>query len=173
MMKRGSALLIAALMFLLTAIPALGADVPYPDVSPDHWAYEAIERLHNAGLIEGYPDGTFGGERTFTRYEMAMVFDRILGRYDAHLESVLADLGVDLDALTDEFGPELGLISALAAAISDAQRDALEAKAIAEAAAGTAETASDRAYHARLTAEQALADAKKANETASMALALA
>src|SRR5690625_846340 len=135
MMKRGTALLTAALMFLIAAAPAF-ADVPYPDVAPDHWAYEAIERLHNAGLIEGYPDGTFGGERTFTRYEMAMVFDRILRRYDARMEAALAELGIDVQALTEEFGPELGMIEALAAALADARRTAGEAKDIAEAASG-------------------------------------
>src|SRR5690606_5801157 len=42
--------------------------------------------LAAAGLVEGYPDGTFGGERTFTRYEMAMVFARILARLEALLD---------------------------------------------------------------------------------------
>src|SRR5690625_5375586 len=107
MMKRGSALLIAALMFLLTAIPALGAEVPYPDVSPDHWAYEAIVRLHNAGLIEGYPDGTLGGERTFTRYEMAMVFDRILLRYTAYIAKELNILRYDVYDTGREHGNDL------------------------------------------------------------------
>lgn len=173
MTKRGVALATAALLFLLAAVPALGQGVPYPDVSPDHWAYEAIERLHHAGLIEGYPDGTFGGERTFTRYEMAMVFDRILSRLDRHMEAALAELGIDVDEITAEFGPELGLVNALAKALGDAQRASQEAKALAEEAAASADNAADRAYRARLAAESALAQARKANDTAAMAAALA
>lgn len=172
MTKRGMALLTVTLMLLVAAVPALGADVPYPDVAKDHWAYEAIERLHSAGLIEGYPDGTFGGERTFTRYEMAMVFDRILQRLDGRYAKML-DAGVDPDAVVDEFAAEFAVIDALSVALNNAQRTAAEAKEIAEAAASSADTAGDRAYHARLAAEQALAQSQKANDTAAMALALA
>lgn len=159
------ALVTAALLFLFAAVPVLGADLPYPDVASDHWAYEAIARLHEAGLVEGYPDGTFGGERTFTRYEMAMVFDRILQRLDGRMD-LLSGMGIDVDALAAEFGNELGLINALTAAVGNAQGAAAEAKRIAE-------SAGDRAYHARLAAEQALNQAKKANDVAAIAVALA
>lgn len=158
MTKRGMALLTAVLMLWVAAIPAFAADVPYPDVSADHWAYEAIASLHNAGLVEGYPDGTFGGERTFTRYEMAMVFSRILQRLDGRMD-LLAGTGIDVDALMDEFGSELDLINALTVAIANAQR--------------TADTAADRAYRARLAAVEALAQVQEVEHTATMALALA
>ena len=65
MRKRGVALFVAALMIAALAFPA-GANVnPFSDLRSDHWAYEAIVKLAAAGLIEGYPDGTFGGDRTF------------------------------------------------------------------------------------------------------------
>lgn len=164
MSKRGLAVITAALMIWVAAIPAFGA-IPYPDVPRDHWAYEAIESLHNAGLVEGYPDGTFGGERTFTRYEMAMVFSRILERLDKRID-LLAGTGVDVDELIAEFGSELGLINALTVAVNNAQRAAAEAK-------DAAETAGERAYRARLTAEQALSEARKASDEAARAAALA
>ena len=55
---------------------AVAAVNPFSDLKSDHWAYDAIITLASFGLVEGYPDGTFGGDRTLTRYEMAMVFAR-------------------------------------------------------------------------------------------------
>ncbi|OWU65696.1 MAG: hypothetical protein CBB60_003375, partial [Armatimonadetes bacterium Cent15-Ar3] len=43
----------------------------FPDVQDTHWAYEAVTRLKKEGIITGYPDGTFGGKKNITRYEMA------------------------------------------------------------------------------------------------------
>jgi hypothetical protein len=54
-----------------------GTGVP-PDVPWDHWAYDAIAELYDAGLIEGYPDGTFGGSRLLTRYEFAQALARLM-----------------------------------------------------------------------------------------------
>ncbi|MBD3173850.1 MAG: hypothetical protein GF320_01615, partial [Armatimonadia bacterium] len=54
-----------------------GGPVP-PDVPWDHWAYDAIAELYDAGLLEGYPDGTFKGENNLTRYEFAMALARLL-----------------------------------------------------------------------------------------------
>lgn len=53
---------------------------PLPDVPAGHWAYEALAELAAAGLVEGYPDGTFKGERTLTRYEMAQIVARVLAK---------------------------------------------------------------------------------------------
>src|SRR5690606_8118156 len=86
MTKKGLALALATVMVWAVAVPAFGQANPFRDVPLDHWAYDAIATLAAAGLVEGYPDGTFGGERTFTRYEMAMVFARILARLEALLD---------------------------------------------------------------------------------------
>jgi hypothetical protein len=56
---------------------------PFADVPTDHWAFDAIAELAAKGLIEGYPDGTFKGDRALTRYEMAMVIARVLARIEA------------------------------------------------------------------------------------------
>ena len=48
-----------------------GEGVLFPDVPENHWAYECINSLVQAGVIEGYPDWTFGGERSLTRFEFA------------------------------------------------------------------------------------------------------
>lgn len=111
MSRKGLALTLAAVMALTIALPALGQTNPFRDVPLDHWAYDAIAELAAAGLVEGYPDGTFGGERTFTRYEMAMVFARILARFEALLQDEVA-------AAVDERVAELkAAIEALAAQI--------------------------------------------------------
>ena len=71
----------------------------FPDVPENHWAYEAISRLAGNGIIEGYPDGEYHGERTMTRYEMATIIYNALKR------------GVQADAnLVREFQPELSMI---------------------------------------------------------------
>lgn len=75
------ALSIAAVLVLAVVSPAFSQ--PFADVPTDHWAFDAIAELAAKGLVEGYPDGTFKGDRAMTRYEMAMVVARILARVEA------------------------------------------------------------------------------------------
>ncbi|MCX7796392.1 MAG: S-layer homology domain-containing protein [bacterium] len=65
------------LIFLLLGIPNVFAEVP-SDVPQNHWAYEAVELLIKEGIIKGYPDGTFRGNQTLTRYELAMIIAKLL-----------------------------------------------------------------------------------------------
>ncbi|MEI6915843.1 MAG: porin, partial [Armatimonadota bacterium] len=66
-----------ALTVLSMALHAQASDVP-----PGHWAFEAVEDLASKGLVLGYPDGTFMGQRALTRYEMAAIVQRILKQVD-------------------------------------------------------------------------------------------
>lgn len=68
----------------------------FPDIAKNHWAYEAVEELTKQGLLEGYPDGTFGGDRMMTRYEFAEIVYR----------AVQKGLNVS-EKLIQEFEPEL------------------------------------------------------------------
>ena len=70
----------------------------FPDVATNHWAYEAVSDLSRRGLVEGYPDGTFGGDRLLTRYEFAQIV------YRAIQDGVTVD-----DRLVTEFSPEMAL----------------------------------------------------------------
>ena len=79
-MKAIAVLCAAAFMFA-TVAPAFAQ--PFADVPTNHWAYDAIAELAAKGLIEGYPDGTFKGDRAMTRYEMAMVVARLLARIES------------------------------------------------------------------------------------------
>ena len=70
----------------------------FPDVASNHWAYEAVSDLSRRGLVEGYPDGTFGGDRLLTRYEFAEIVYRALQN------------GVQVnEQLVTEFSPEMSL----------------------------------------------------------------
>jgi len=82
MWRKGLAVVIAMVALALMVPPALAAESPFVDVPEGHWAYEAIANLAAAGLVQGYPDGTFGGSRMLTRYEAAMVFSRMLTRLE-------------------------------------------------------------------------------------------
>lgn len=67
-MNKVAFLMIAALLLGLCAVACAQE---FPDVPPDHWAYDAVQELVDQGIIQGYPDGTFGGKRAMTRYEFA------------------------------------------------------------------------------------------------------
>ena len=110
MRSKGVALVLAALMVWALAAPSVAQVNPFTDLRRDHWAYEAILLLAAAGLIEGYPDGTFGGDRTFTRYEMAMVFARMLARFERLIDEKVAS-GIEVKT------------SNLAEAISETRRE--------------------------------------------------
>ena len=70
----------------------------FPDIPTNHWAYEAVSDLSRRGLVEGYPDGTFGGDRMLTRYEFAQIV------YRAIQDGVTVN-----DRLVTEFSPEMAL----------------------------------------------------------------
>jgi hypothetical protein len=78
---RQVAMAVAAVLVLALISPAFAQ--PFADTPTNHWAYDAIAELAAKGLIEGYPDGTFKGDRAMTRYEMAMVVARLLARIES------------------------------------------------------------------------------------------
>jgi len=80
-LKKHIALAIAAVLSLALVAPVFAQ--PFADVPAEHWAFDAIAELAAKGILEGYPDGTFKGDRAMTRYEMAMALARILARIEA------------------------------------------------------------------------------------------
>ncbi len=74
------ALVLCVAFVVAIAAPARGQ--PFADTPVNHWAYEALTQLAAKGLIQGYPDGTFKGDRTMTRFEMTMVVARLLARIE-------------------------------------------------------------------------------------------
>ncbi len=73
-----------ALLAAAWAMPAKAQDQnPFKDVPTDHWAYQAVTDLQQKGIIVGYPDGYFRGQRTLTRYEFAVALERALQKIQA------------------------------------------------------------------------------------------
>ena len=95
-------LAIAAVAALTAGVSAYAAN-PFSDVSPDDWAYQAVSDLSDQGVVEGYPDGTFKGERNMTRYELAQVIARLMARED----QLNAEQKATLDKLAGEYADEL------------------------------------------------------------------
>ncbi|EAX47357.1 S-layer domain protein domain protein [Thermosinus carboxydivorans Nor1] len=81
------------------AVPAFAN--PFSDVPPKHWAYDAVNKLAAAGIIDGYGDGTFKGDKTLTRYEMAQIVAKAMGKVST------VDQKIIVDKLAAEFGAEL------------------------------------------------------------------
>ena len=74
-------------------------DVNFPDVPKDHWAYSYVKSLADRGLLEGYPDGEFKGDRSMTRYEFAAIIYRALQNG--------APVDGNMGKAMEEFGPEM------------------------------------------------------------------
>lgn len=87
---------------LLAAVMALGVNAgvyaanPFSDVPAGHWAYDVVNKLAAEGVVEGYPGGTYGGDRLMTRYEMAQIVAKAMAK------------GANADRLAAEFAGELG-----------------------------------------------------------------
>jgi len=85
MMKK-LALLATVVAAIAVARPAL-AQGPFADVPTDHWAYDAVNELAKQGIVNGYPDSTFGGKRALTRYEFAMAIQRMLQEVQRRIDA--------------------------------------------------------------------------------------
>jgi hypothetical protein len=146
-MKKSMVLLAGASMAFL-GLPAVShAQAPsgsFADVPTDHWAYQSVDTLQKAGIVIGYPDGTYGGRRPMTRYEFAVAIARLLAqmnRPSGVSAQDLANLRSDLEnriagntqaidalrALVNGFQPELTRLGQDVAA-ANARLDALEAR---------------------------------------------
>lgn len=101
----------SALIDKLTGVNAgelSGSDDLFPDVPANHWAYEYVTRLKQAGILTGYPDGNFAGDRMMTRYEFAAIVYRAIMAGAAANPSLNRD--GTLDRLAKEFSSEMKYI---------------------------------------------------------------
>lgn len=87
----------------LSATTAFAATNPFKDVPKDHWAYDAVNMLAKDGVLEGYGDGNFNGDKLMNRYEMAEIVSKALEKYDTARP---ADKGA-IKKLSREFAAEL------------------------------------------------------------------
>lgn len=125
---------VAAAVFTLgLAAPALAAPL-FPDVPENHWARDAVATLAAKGIVEGYPDGTFKGDRNATRWEVAMMVARLLGQMEqehatfatkaelAELQKLVDALRSELDALGARVGTLEDKVDKLDLRVSELER---------------------------------------------------
>ena len=95
-------LAMAAAAALSLGVSAQAAN-PFSDVSTSDWAYKAVADLSAQGIVAGYPDGTFGGQKNITRYEMAQIIARLMAKEDQYN----AEQRAIIDQLAGEYADEL------------------------------------------------------------------
>ena len=105
----------AVCTFFAGAAMTASAANPFSDVESDSWAYEAVASLSDQNIVEGYPDGTFKGDKHITRYEMAQITARLLAKRD----SLSADQQSVVDKLSREYANDL---SSLGVRISELEK---------------------------------------------------
>jgi hypothetical protein len=93
--------------------PVYAATGSFSDVPAGHWAYGAVEKLAKSGIVDGYGDKTFRGDRTMSRYEFAIVIAKALDKFDSADE---ADKQL-IDKLSSEFSGELNRLGARVAKV--------------------------------------------------------
>lgn len=85
------------------AVTVACAANPFADVSSGDWSYQAVEKLSEEGVVEGYPDGTFKGQQHITRYEMAQITARLMAKED----QMTAEQKASVDQLASAYSDEL------------------------------------------------------------------
>ncbi len=114
-MKKTVAAALAAAFVVSTSATTFAAGNPFSDVPAGHWAYNSVAKLAAAGVIEGYGDGTYRGDRNITRYEMAQMIAKAMAKVGGNGRDISLDgsstdlraLQADLDRLANEFRDEL------------------------------------------------------------------
>ncbi len=102
-MKKQTALALAAVFAMSVAGTALAAPNAFADVPAKHWAYDSVSKLAKAGVISGYGDNTFQGDKTLTRYEIAVIVAKAMNNTD----KMNPETKATLDKLEAEFASEL------------------------------------------------------------------
>ena len=98
-------------IFLIFVCNLIAFAGPFSDVPQGHWAFDAINSLTSKGIIKGYEDGTFGGNKVVSRYHLAVVISRMLASIEVKPDAISrADLKV-VERLTMEFADELSLMN--------------------------------------------------------------
>ncbi|SDF18381.1 S-layer homology domain-containing protein [Sporomusa acidovorans] len=94
-------------------VHAAAATASFSDVPADHWAYDAVGKLVKAGLVDGYTDKTFKGDRTMTRYEFAFIVAKAMDKFESADEANK----MLIDKLSAEFAGELNRLGARVAKV--------------------------------------------------------
>ena len=90
--------LVLAMAMALGVTASAYAANPFSDVPAGHWAYDSVNKLASAGIVDGYGNGTFGGDRLMTRYEMAQIVAKAMAK-GANVDRLAAEFADELDSL--------------------------------------------------------------------------
>ena len=90
--------LVLAMAMALGVTASAYAANPFSDVPAGHWAYDAVNKLAAEGVVTGYPDGTYGGDKLMTRYEMAQIVAKAMAK-GANVDKLAAEFADELDSL--------------------------------------------------------------------------
>ena len=90
--------LVLAMAMALGVTASAYAANPFSDVPAGHWAYDAVNKLAAEGVVDGYPDGTYGGDKLMTRYEMAQIVAKAIAK-GANVDKLAAEFADELDSL--------------------------------------------------------------------------
>ncbi|BAL81882.1 putative major envelope protein [Selenomonas ruminantium subsp. lactilytica TAM6421] len=118
-MKKSIITAVTTAMVIGAASTTFAATNPFSDVPADHWAYDAVTQLAADGVIEGYGDNTFKGNRNITRYEMAQMVAKAMAKNTSGADKAL------VDKLAAEFAEEL---NTLGVRVSNLERNADKVK---------------------------------------------
>jgi hypothetical protein len=115
------------LLFVALALAATTYGAPFSDVPRTHWAYDAIQKAVNAGILQGY-DGKYDGQRLLNRYQMAVIVAKMLDKMGtgggaAAAPEDLKKMIANLEALTVEFADELALLNVKVSTLEDTVKE--------------------------------------------------
>jgi hypothetical protein len=123
------------IVILLAAFALMGANAQqsFPDIPSGHWAGDAVSRIAQLGIVTGFPDGTFRGNESFTRYQAALVISRLLDVIDRNIQASKALTDQDIAALRSaiaELQSQLDGLSARTDALEQNKADRSEVQAL-------------------------------------------
>lgn len=148
-MKKNLVAALAAALTLGAASSAMAAANPFSDVPQDHWAYEAVKELSRHGIIEGYGDTTFNGNKNLTRYEMAQMVARAM----ASRQPQQSPDRLIIDRLAAEFATEL---NSLGVRVAELERNSDNVRWMGTAEYTFSETRNDNTNHKIATTNNVL-----------------
>nr|WP_092074243.1 S-layer homology domain-containing protein [Dendrosporobacter quercicolus]NSL49144.1 S-layer homology domain-containing protein [Dendrosporobacter quercicolus DSM 1736]SDM85292.1 S-layer homology domain-containing protein [Dendrosporobacter quercicolus] len=159
MKKRLLKVAVTTALTVAFAVPAFAASAnPFSDVPANHWAYDAVNKLAQAGVVDGYADGTFKGDKTMTRYEMAQIVAKAMNK------SLNDDQQGTVDELSQEFAAELNNLGVKVDSLQEQVDDMVKVSGDARVRYFAAEDAGDNTdFRARVNFDGKISDNLKFN----------
>ena len=109
------------IIFILLTCATIASAIPFSDIPTNHWAYQAISKMAEEGIVQGFPNETFNGNENVNRFQLAMITSRILANLEHNgIGSISKNDLQTLEKLTVEFADELAI---LGVKVTDIEKD--------------------------------------------------